>query len=388
MPAACTNPHVNSLTQPPIPLVKAWAASYRGEWGPLIDLSQAVPDFQPHPDLLQWLGECASDPGLLGYGAIEGELALREAYAAHVSARYGASLEAANIHVTSGCNQAFIATMIALASQGDNIVMCDPCYFNHETTLSMLGINIRYAKCTAQSSFVPTLDSFSALIDQSTRAVVLTTPNNPTGAIYPPKLLAEFADLCRARGIWLVVDETYRDFLPEADTQPHGLFQSEQWQQNVIQLFSFSKSFCIPGHRLGAICAAESLVTEVSKVMDNIQICPPRPAQVALARALPALQAWRERNRQTIQERARVLREMMPQLAGWDLKAMGAYFAFVRHPDQGSALMVAQRLAERCGVLVMPGSFFGDDNDSYLRFAFANVSAEELRQLPGRLQKF
>lgn len=387
MPSAPINPLVNSLTQPPIPLVKAWAASYTGHQGPLIDLSQAVPDFQPHTELLRWLGESASDPSLLGYGVVEGEPVLRAAYAAHLSARYSGDIGAQNIHITAGCNQAFIASMIALASHGDNILMCDPYYFNHETTLSMLGIDVRYVHCPADNGFVPSTDDFADLIDGETRAIVLTTPNNPTGAIYPPELLRAFADLCRERGIWLVLDETYRDFLPEAKLQPHALFESMSWHENVIQLFSFSKSFCIPGHRLGAICASESMVAELAKVMDNIQICPPRAAQVAVARALPALQDWREENRKTIQGRAETLRSQAPLMAGWDVVAIGAYFAFVRHPFSADPVAVAQAMAEQCGVLCMPGVFFGDDNTEFLRFAFANVGSEALQELPQRLSK-
>lgn len=387
MPSAPINPLVNSLTQPPIPLVKGWSSSYTGHQGPLIDLSQAVPDFRPHPDLLQWLGESASDPALLGYGVVQGEPVLREAYAAHLSARYGGEIAAINIniHITAGCNQAFIASIISIASHGDNILMCDPYYFNHETTLSMLGINVRYARCLAESGFVPSPHDFALLIDENTRAIVLTTPNNPTGAIYSPELLEAFADLCCERGIWLLLDETYRDFLPEAKLQPHTLFERVDWSENVIQLFSFSKSFCIPGHRLGAICASEFMVSQVAKVMDNIQICPPRPVQAAVAKALPALQDWREENRRTIQARAEALQAQTPHMQGWDIVAVGAYFAFVRHPFSADPVAVAQAMAEQCGVLCMPGVFFGDDNASFLRFAFANVDAKALQQLPQRL---
>jgi len=99
------NPFVDSLAFPAIPAVQAWAREYDGARGPLLDLSQAVPGYPPPPEMLRWLGEAAASTGATGYGNIEGENALREAYAAHVAGLYGAPVGAAETHITSGCNQ-------------------------------------------------------------------------------------------------------------------------------------------------------------------------------------------------------------------------------------------------------------------------------------------
>ncbi|MFN4206052.1 MAG: aspartate/tyrosine/aromatic aminotransferase, partial [Agrobacterium albertimagni] len=104
MPAALFNPLVADLSAPPVPSVFAWARAYDGASGPMIDLSQAVPGYPPHPDLFAWLAEAASARANAGYGPIEGEAPLREAYAAEVAAVYGAQVTADNIHITAGCN--------------------------------------------------------------------------------------------------------------------------------------------------------------------------------------------------------------------------------------------------------------------------------------------
>jgi aspartate/methionine/tyrosine aminotransferase len=148
------NPLVAGQSPPPVPAVQAWARAYRGGAGPLIDLSQAVPGYPPHPDLLGWLGEAARSLGNTGYGPIEGEDPLRAACAEHVSALYGVSVEADNIHITSGCNQAFFASAMAIAGAGDTVLMTNPCYFNHETTLAMLGVRIGYVDCDAGRGFL------------------------------------------------------------------------------------------------------------------------------------------------------------------------------------------------------------------------------------------
>lgn len=383
------NPFVETLAAPPIPSVFAWAAAYDGRNGPMIDLSQAVPGYPPHPEMLRLLGECAASRAWTGYGPIEGEDALRRAYADHVRGVYDADIAAANIHITAGCNQAFICAAMAVAGAGDAVLMTDPYYFNQETTLAMLGVRTRLAACDPDNGFLPDVEALAAAITPDVRAIALVSPNNPTGAVYPPRLLGEIYDLCASRGIWLILDETYRDFLPEGAGRPHDLFGRPGWENTLIGLYSFSKSFCIPGHRLGAITAGTAAVEQIAKIMDNMQICPPRAAQAAVATALPALAGWREENRREIARRAIALRETMAAAAGWKVGAVGAYFAFIGHPFSGVASAdVAERLAKKAGVLCLPGSYFGPRQEGYLRFAFANADADTIALLRQRLSGF
>ena len=382
------NPLVENLAAPPIPSVFAWAKAYDGAAGPMVDLSQAVPGYPAHPEMLRLLGEFAGSNAYTGYGPIEGEPMLRTAYAAHVSEVYGAPLSAEAVHITAGCNQAFICAAMAVAGAGDAVLMTNPYYFNQETTLAMLGIHTRLAACDPDNGFLPDIDRLAAAIMPDVRALALVSPNNPTGAVYPADLLAAIFDLCRERGIWLILDETYRDFLPEGVVRSHELFSRPGWEETLIGLYSFSKSFCIPGHRLGAITAGPAVVAQVAKIMDNLQICPPRSAQAAVAEALPILAGWRAENRREIARRAERLKTTMTG-SPWRIGAVGAYFAFVRHPYDGLAsAQVAEQLAKRAGILCLPGSYFGADQERYLRFAFANAGVETLSTLGERLSRF
>ncbi|WP_455270563.1 aminotransferase [Rhizobium herbae] len=383
------NPLIAKLSPPPVPSVLAWAKAYDGSRGPLIDLSQAVPGYPAHPDMLNWLGETAASPAFTGYGAIEGEQVLRSAYAEHVSGLYNAPVSAENIHITSGCNQAFICSAMAIAGAGDTVLMTNPFYFNQETTLAMLGIDIELVPCDAAHGFLPDVDAIAAALKPGVRALALVTPNNPTGAVYPPALLRRIYDLCRANGTWLILDETYRDFLPEGSGAPHDLLTIEGWQDSLICLYSFSKSFCIPGHRLGAITAGPAVVEQVAKIMDNLQICAPRSAQAAVARAIPALGEWRAANRAEITTRAEALKQVMSKLKGWKLQAIGAYFAYIRHPYPDiRSEFVAEKLAKLAGIVCLPGDYFGEGQEGYLRFAFANADAPTILKLEERLSGF
>lgn len=379
------NPLVVDTGSPPIPQVQAWRASYAGGFGPSIDLSQAVPGYPPHPAMLEKLAEAAGSSGAAQYGAILGDENLREAYAADLSAIYGGRVGADNVAVTAGCNQAYVAAIMALAKAGDAVLLPSPWYFNHAMTLDMLGIDAKPLPCAPEAGFVPDPELAETLLDERVKAIVLVTPNNPTGATYPPEVIERFSALCRRRGIRLILDETYRDFMP-GSLAPHGLFADPEWRRTLVQLYSFSKAYCIPGHRVGAIAAEPAFLAQVTKIQDCIQICPPRVGQMALAWAIDALRQWRAGNTAEILARTEAFRKALTEVPEWRVDAVGAYFAYVRYPFEGvTATEVAGKLATERGVICLPGSYFGPDQDRHLRLAFANVDVPALAGLPRRL---
>lgn len=383
------NPFVANLEAPPVPSVFAWGRAYDGARGSLIDLSQAVPGYRPHDKIMAWLAEAAGSIDYVGYGPIEGEDELRSAYATHMSQVYSASISEQSIHITSGCNQAFICAAMTVAGSGDKVALTNPYYFNQETTLQMLGIGTHLIPCAEDNDFLPKLGDVKAALDAGVKAIALVTPNNPTGSVYPAELLREIFDLVRERNAWLILDETYRDFLPLDAGKPHDLFDIDGWENNLILLYSFSKSYCVPGHRLGAITAGVETVEQIAKIMDNLQICAARAPQAAVAKAIPALQDWRSENRAEIARRVAALKETMAKLPEWQLCTVGAYFAFVKHPFRGvGSAEVAEQLAKKAGIICIPGAYFGTEHDDYLRFAFANADVETISKLTERLQGF
>ncbi len=384
MPFALS-PRIRATQTPPIPSVRAWAARYGGGAGPVLDLTQAVPGYPPHADLLAKLAESAGSRATASYGPIDGEPALRAALADDMSRFYGAKIATDDIAVTSGGNLAFTMAMTTLAGQGEAVMLPAPWYFNHRMALTALGIPCVPLDCRAEDGFVPDPDRAAALME-GVRAIVLVTPNNPTGAVYPPEVIARLADLARRRGAWLVLDETYRDFLSPEQSPPHALFQDPAWRDNVVHLYSFSKAYCVPGHRVAAIASGPAFRGELMKALDTMQICAPRAAQTALAWSVEALRDWRIGNRAIMAGRAEAFRRAASQLPGWRLDALGAYFAYLRLPrDAPEAVATAERLAVERGLLGLPGPFFGPGQERHLRLAFANASEEVIAQVPARL---
>lgn len=380
------NPLVRAIDTPPIPEAQGWRALYDGRFGPMIDLSQAVPSKAPPQTFLARLGEAAASGDIARYGPILGDGVLREAHAAESARAYGATLLPENVAITAGCNMAFVVAMMLVAKAGDEVILPAPFYFNHKMTLDMLGIAARILPTRAEAGFVPDVEEARRLIGPGTRAIVLVTPNNPTGAIYPPEVIEAFGRLCLERGLALILDETYRDFLSASDMPPHRLFQWADWGRALIQLYSFSKAHAIPGHRLGAMIAGSDVIGEIAKILDSVQICPARPAQAVVAWAIEALRDWRAEEAREIVARGSACQAAFSTFPRWSIDQQGAYFAFLRHPFTGeNARSAAKKLAVEAGILGLPGSYFGPDQETHLRLAVANVGIATLAQLPGRL---
>jgi aspartate/methionine/tyrosine aminotransferase len=385
------NPLLTATTSPPIPEAKSWARQYDGSAGPLIDFSQAVPGYPPHPEMLRRMSVAAASTEAASYGDILGDEKLRAAYADHLGELYsdgrqGGSVPGREVAITAGCNQAFFLAILALAKAGDAVMLPTPWYFNHKMALDMLGIEAVPLPCHAANGFVPDADVARRLLGDRVRAIVLVTPNNPTGAIYPPETIAAFHALCTERGMALVLDETYRDFII-ADGPPHGILATRGWQDNLVQLYSFSKSYCIPGHRCGALTAGDAMIGNIAKILDTLQICAPRVPQLVLPWAISALADWRAGNRGEIARRSAAFKQAITAVEGWSIGSIGAYFAYVAHPFRGeNDVAVCARLARANGVLCLPGSYFGQEQEGFLRIAFANVGADEIAQIPARLQ--
>jgi aspartate/methionine/tyrosine aminotransferase len=217
---------------------------------------------------------------------------------------------------------------------------------------------------------------------------VLVSPNNPGGAEYPAETLAAFRDLARARGIALIVDETYRDF-DSRDGRPHDLFADPDWDDTLIQLYSFSKAYRLTGHRVGAIVASPARLAEVEKFLDTVAICPSQLGQFAALWGMRNLGQWVLGERAEILARRAAMVAGFPALEGWRLLGCGAYFAYAEHPFAAAAPDVAREILRQQAVLMLPGTMFMPDTDPagarQMRIAFANVDAAGIAALFKRL---
>ncbi len=381
------NPLLAAVAEPAIAEAQGWIAGRTFPADrPLIDVCQAVPGYPPPPALQQHLAQLVVLPTTSRYTDICGLPKLRESLAADINGFYGAAVQPGQVMITAGCNQAFCLTMMSLAQAGDEIVMPSPFYFNYEMWLQMLGIRLVPLAFRPEAGGEPDLAEAERAIGPKTKAIVLVSPNNPTGAIYQPATLRAFAELAKRRNVALVLDETYRDFLP-TDGAPHDLLRDAGWAGTLIHLYSFSKVFAVTGYRVGAIVADAGFIDHAAKAMDCVAICAPRVGQEAAHFGLGYLADWRRANTLMMRDRrAALVKAFGRNDLGYELITAGAYFAYVRHPHRGrKATEVARRLADRQNLLALPGSVFGANQDDFLRVAFANVDAALMPEIAARL---
>ncbi|MBT6509494.1 MAG: aminotransferase [Rhodospirillaceae bacterium] len=382
-----TNPRVDGVKAPPIPEAWSWIEGLEFPVDrPLLDVCQAVPADPPPEALRAHVAARAGDPATAKYTDIFGLEPLREALAGDIRSIYGGDVAAADTMITAGCNQAFFNTMVALAGEGDHILLPAPWYFNHEMTADMLGVGVVPVPFRPERGGVPDPEDARRLVNERTRAIVLVSPNNPTGAVYSSEILEAFLDVARDAGCALVVDETYRDFLNVGE-RPHDLFSHTEWRGTLVHLYSFSKVYCLTGYRVGAVVAGAAMMAALEKVTDCVQICAPHLGQEAARYGIGHLKEWRQGNAVVMAGRAEALRRAFTRNdLRYELVSAGAYFAYVRHPFAGrSDVEVAQGLAREQGLLALPGSWFGPDQERYLRFAFANLDEAVMPAIVERL---
>lgn len=386
--ALALNPDVLGAIDPPIAEAHSWIAgrSFPAD-KPLLDLAQGVPSYPPAASISAHVAERAALFETAQYTPINGIPELRRTLAAHVSERYGGQVFEENMLITAGCNQAFCIAMHALAKAGDAVMLPVPYYFNHQMWLEMQGVTPIHLPFRHDRAGVPDPEEAAAMLTENTKAIVLVSPSNPTGAVYPPSVIAEFRDLAAQRGIALVLDETYRDFLDDENGPPHTLFQDPNWDETVVQLYSFSKTFSLTGYRVGAVTAGARVIAAISKIMDTVQICTPRISQDAALYGLKHVWPWVAEKRALLAGREAALRKVFKEnRLGYELISAGGYFAYVRHPFEDlSAKHVARKLADEQNILCLPGSFFGPGQERFLRFAFANVEEANIGMLAQRL---
>ncbi|CTQ51008.1 aminotransferase [Jannaschia donghaensis] len=386
------NPNLVATFPPPVMEARRWIedATFPQD-RPLLNLSQAAPADPPPEALRRAMADIIlTDPAAHMYGAVLGLPELRARVAGDWRRDYGGSITADQVAITSGCNQAFSAAIATLAGEGDNVILPIPYYFNHKMWLDMTGIEAR--TLDTDDSLLPDPHAAAALIDARTRAIVLISPNNPGGVEYPAPLMAAFRDLCRTRGIALIVDETYRDF-HAVNGAPHDLFVDPDWDDTLIQLYSFSKAYRLTGHRVGAIVASPTRLAQVEKWLDSVAICPTGLGQRAALWGMENLRDWLAGERQEVLRRRAALHAGFAVRPDWTLLGCGAYFGYVAHPFDRTSDDVARALVDRASVLVLPGTMFGPLRtqggtgraEATLRIAFANADADGIATLFDRL---
>ena len=328
------------------------------------------------------------DPTLHVYGPVAGDPELRQALADWLRREHQIDLSTSDLLITAGSNMAFNAVVQVLCDPGDEVILPVPYYFNHEMAIRLAGGR----PVAVQAGVVPDPERLADAITPRTRAIVTISPNNPSGAVFPPKVLAAINRLCAERGLMHISDEAYALF-HYGDTEVWSPGSQAGSGVHTITLGSLSKSHGMAGWRIGWAVVPEGLMPALAKVQDTIAIHTPRLNQRMARGALAAGADWCRQHIANLGDRRRqVLSALDRPGAPWQLLAQpdGAFYALLQLKSELSSDAAMERLIREHRVALVSGSSFGLEG-CCLRLSYGMLGqadlAEALRRLVGGLEQ-
>ncbi len=369
--------------------VKTRMAALRRAGVRVINLGQAIPDIAPSPALLAAARQALEEPDTHIYSPDAGLPALRAALAADLAAQNGLRCDPeTEVLITAGANQAFLTAMLTLLDPGERVLLPAPFFFNHEMAVRLAGGVPVSVPLSEESGFALRLENLRPYLDPPPRALVLVTPNNPTGAVYDPDELVVIGREAAARGIAVVTDETYRHFLYEG-ARHLSLAALPDMREQVITIGSFSKAYGMTGWRVGYMVAGAEFIAQALKVQDTMVICAPVIAQKAALGALRESSHYLADRLAVLERRRRLLAEELARIPGLSWRpARGAFFAFVRVAGCRDSPATALAVLEEAHVATIPGSLFGPAGEGFLRLSYGAAGLEDLAEACRRLARF
>ena len=323
--------------------------------------------------------------GATKYAPNAGLRSLRESVAARCTRRWGANVDADRIVVTTGAIGGLFSALFCVLDPGDEILIPDPGWPNYESIAHLANAKaVRYT-LRAERGFLPDLEEVRSLIGLRTKAILINTPGNPTGAVFPRKLMSDLVELARTNGLYLVSDEIYEDIVFEGEHVSAAQFGADD---NVFIISGFSKSYAMTGWRLGWLACPSALAAVAASLQEPTTSCASTPSQKAGEAALAGDQGVVTEFRDTFRRRRDLVVKSFGNSAYLPIVPAGAFYALVDVSSAGhNSFDTAKAALLDAGVAVVPGSTFGPATDRYVRIAYT-IADESLVEGVQRLRRF
>jgi aspartate aminotransferase len=347
-----------------------------------LDIGQ--PDF-PTPEHIREAGKRAIDEGWTFYTHTRGIESLREAISAKLARINGFAAHPDEIAVTHGGVGGVAATFATVLDPGDEALVPDPAWPNYAMLLSWLGARCVRYPCPPSLGFLPDLERLESLVTPRTKLLVVNSPNNPVGAVYPRAVLEELATLAVRHDLWFLSDECYDQLVFDVEAVSPASFLDDG---RVVSVYAFSKTYSMTGWRLGYVVGPRDFIDQATKVLESGATCASTVSQKTGEAALlgpqdcitEMVEAYRSRRDLVVE----ALREAGLLLA----VPQGAFYimADVSHTGLPSAQFALRLLHDR-RVGVAPGTAFGSVASGAVRIVLAS-SEEDLREGISRLSEY
>ena len=356
----------------------------------VVDFSVGEPDF-PTPDHIKAAGKAAIDADFTRYTAVAGTPELREAICARYYADYGVSITPAEVLLTVGGKQALFNAALALLDPGDEVITHAPYWPTIPEQVKLVGATPVIVATDWRDAFAIHAEAMLAAITPRTKAIIVNSPANPTGALVDEPTMAAIADAAAARGIWVIVDLCYEQLIYE--NVPHNLPKVlfDRHRERTVLACSASKAYAMTGWRCGWTIASKALTkvfnTIEGQTTSNITSVTQKAALAAVSGSHEPVRAMRDEFR-VRRDRIHALLTANPGIRC--VKPKGAFYLFpnisaLLTDDVRTSADFAQRLLEQEHVVVTPGEAF--DAPGYIRLSYA-ASMEQLEEGAARMLRF
>ncbi len=327
------------------------------------------------------------EKGVTSYTSNYGLLELRESISKCYRKEHNVDYDPGNeILVTTGVSEAADLAFRAVIDPGDEVIVPEPCYVSYKPSVSLAGGKPIPVPTHRENEFRVTADQIKKNTTNKTKALVLSYPNNPTGAVMRRKDLEEIADFVNENDLVVISDEVYGK-LTYGDS--HTCFSSlAGMKDRSIILNGFSKSHAMTGLRLGYAAGSEALIAAMTKIHQYAMLCAPVTAQMGGIEALKNGDGEVQKMAREYDRRRRLVVNGLNKMGLDCFEPMGAFYAFPSIKSTGlSSGEFAERLLKEQKVAVVPGDVFGECGEGYLRCSYA-TSREELIEALSRIGEF
>ena len=365
-------------------------ASARAAGADIIDLGMGNPDLPTPQAIVDKLAEAAQDPRTHRYSASKGIPGLRKAQAAYYGRRFSVKLNPeTQIVATLGSKEGFANMAQAITAPGDVVLVPNPTYPIHSFGFIMSGAVVRSIPADPDESFFPFLERAVRYSIPSPTALILNYPSNPTAKTASLDFYRDVVAFARKHDIILLSDLAYSEIYFDGNPPP-SILQVPGAMDIAVEFTSMSKTYSMPGWRMGFAVGNERLISALTRVKSYLDYGAFTPIQVAAAFAINTQDGEIERARDTYRQRRDLMVESFAR-AGWDIPPPPAtMFAWAPIPEKFrslGSLEFSKLLVEKADVAVAPGVGFGENGDEYVRLALVE-NEHRIRQAARNIRRF
>ena len=345
-----------------------WRRSAEAAGRRVLDLSVGSPDVPPALDVRETLSAAALGRGSYAYTL--GDLPeLRFAAADWYAGRYGVELDPEReLCSLCGSQDALVHFFLAFTDPGDTVLVPDPCFPAVLTGLRLAGAEPAFLPLRAEMGYLPDLDAVAPELAARAKVLVLSYPNNPTGAAAPDDFYRRALDFCRKNGILLLHDNAYSELVYDG-VPGRSILEFPDARDTAVELNSLSKSCSMPGARMAFLLGNAGVVQAFSRLKSNLDLGAFAPVQLAAIAALEALPETAQSNLLLYRGRRDALCRALTEAGLPPESCRGGLFVWARLPGAGGDRAFARALFDRTGVLCVPGSAFGREGRGFVRFS-------------------